>query len=317
MSAEKRLDRVYQSALCIPFNSSSRFIIMSDCHRGDASWADDFLRNQNLYFAAMTYYYQKGYTYIELGDGDELWENTQMSDIFNAHSDVFWLLSKFYRACRLFFIYGNHDIIKRNEKWVSRMNRVYNERKKKETPLFPDVHYYESLMLRHSASQNTVFLIHGHQADFLNDTLWKFARFLVRHFWRPLELLGIRDPTSAAKNHDKKEVMEKKLMQWSQDNKQILIAGHTHRSVFAKDLTQPYLNDGCCVHPRCITGIEIVNDEISLIKWSQKTRDDGTLYIGRDILAGPKRLSDYWQALSGKEKAGKAKGKAADAAKTE
>ena len=34
------------------------------------------------------------FTYIELGDGDELWENRSMKQIIEAHGDVFSLLSR-------------------------------------------------------------------------------------------------------------------------------------------------------------------------------------------------------------------------------
>ena len=71
---------------------------MSDCHRGNGSWGDNFLNNQNLFFAALYYYYENGYSYIELGDGEELWENRQITDIINAHSDAYWLMSMFYKS---------------------------------------------------------------------------------------------------------------------------------------------------------------------------------------------------------------------------
>jgi len=52
-------------------------------------------------------------------------------------------------------------------------------------------------------------------------------------------------------------------------------------------------NDGSCVHPRSITGIEIENGAISLIKWQIATNDDGVLHIVRIPLEGPRKLIDY------------------------
>lgn len=46
----------------------------------------------------LSHYYQSGFSYIELGAGDELWENWNMTQIIDVHSDVFWLLSRFYQA---------------------------------------------------------------------------------------------------------------------------------------------------------------------------------------------------------------------------
>ena len=60
----------------------------------------------------------------------------------------------------------------------------------------------------------------------------------------------------------------------------------------------PYFNDGSCVHPRCITAIEIIQDSIVLVKWSVKTKNDGTLFIGKDVLAGPRNLDYYFNRLS-------------------
>ena len=57
-----------------------------------------------------SYYYEQGYIYIELGDGDELWECRDLTQIIDIHSNVFWLMSKFYYEHRFFMLYGNHDL---------------------------------------------------------------------------------------------------------------------------------------------------------------------------------------------------------------
>ncbi|MEC8884572.1 MAG: serine/threonine protein phosphatase, partial [Bacteroidota bacterium] len=75
MSSTPRFDRAFANAPVIPFSDESKFILFSDCHRGDNSGADDFANNRNIYFHALKQYYQNGFTYCELGDGDELWEN--------------------------------------------------------------------------------------------------------------------------------------------------------------------------------------------------------------------------------------------------
>jgi UDP-2,3-diacylglucosamine pyrophosphatase LpxH len=295
MNALKRLSQVFESAEQIPFDDSSRIILMSDCHRGDGSWADDFSRNQNLYFAALNHYYNENYTYIEIGDGDELWKNKKLSDIVHNHSDAFWLLSKFFNERRLYLIYGNHDMVKKDNKFVkSNLYQYFDERKKRYIPLFENIIFHEGLVLRHKLSNNKILLIHGHQVDFLNDALWRLSRFLVRNLWRPLESFGVNDPTSTAKNYKKKEAVGKKLTEWVIKEKHMLIAGHTHRPMFPEVGEPPYFNDGSSVHPRCITGIEIIDGEIILVKWAVKTKNDGTMYIGREILAGPRKLKDYF-----------------------
>jgi UDP-2,3-diacylglucosamine pyrophosphatase LpxH len=294
MNTLKRISKVFESAKEIPFDDSSRIILMSDVHRGDGSWADDFSRNQNLYFAALTHYYHENYTYIEIGDGDELWKNKKLPDIIHVHSHVFWLLSKFFKERRLYFIFGNHDMVKRKDKFVrNNLYKYFDEREKKYIPLFENIKLHEGLILKHRETNQRIFLIHGHQVSFLDYDIWRLSRFLVRYLWRPLELFGVNDPTSTAKNYNKKDTVEKKLTEWVTENKLMLISGHTHRPMFPEVGTPPYFNDGSSVHPRCITGIEIADGSITLVKWHVKTKNDGTLFIGREILAGPRKLNQY------------------------
>jgi len=295
--ALERISEVFRMAKQVPFDDSSKIVIMSDCHRGDGSWADNFARNQNLFFTALMQYNYLNYTYIELGDGDDLWEEKDMSDSIEVYSNIFWLLSKFYKDNRLYFIFGNHDIVKgKNGLKESDFDRCFDVREKRCISLFPGIDFHEGLILKHTDTGNKIFLIHGHQGDFLNDTMWQLGRFLVRYLWKPLELLGINDPTSAAKNYQRRKRAEKKLIQWVLKEKQMLIAGHTHRPVIPEMGEPLYFNDGSCVHPRCITALEIIDGHILLVKWSYKTKFDGTVYVGRDILAGPRKLQDYFES---------------------
>jgi len=296
MNQLKRISKVFESAEEIPFDDSSRIILMSDVHRGDGGWADDFSKNQNLYFAALTHYYNEHYTYIEIGDGDELWKNRNLSDIKYVHSDVFWLLSKIFNKSRLHFIFGNHDMVKKDDKFIqSNFYQYFNEQEKKYIPLFENIKLHEGLVLRHKVTDQRILLIHGHQASFLDYEMWRISRFLVRYLWRPLESLGVNDPTSTAKNSNKKDAVEKKLIEWVTRENHMLIAGHTHRPMFPEVGEPLYFNDGSSVHPRCITGIEIADGKITLVKWNLKTKDDGTMFIGRDVVAGPRVLKDYYQ----------------------
>lgn len=292
MSTWKRLTSVFETAEVVPFHSESRIVLMSDCHRGDGSWSDNFLKNQNVFFAALSYYFNCGYTYIELGDGDELWENRNMSQIVDIHSDAFWLMSRFYQEGRFYMLYGNHDVVKKKVKFTSsKCSTYYCDYQKKNLNLFPNIRVHEGLILKNKEDGIALHLAHGHQGDLLNDTLWPLTRFMVRYLWHPLELLGVLDPTSAAKNYNMKGHTEKKLIKWVEKEHKILITGHTHRPVFPSIKEPPYFNDGSCVHPRCITAIEIENNCIMLVKWTTLTRGDRSLYIEREVLAGPTPLS--------------------------
>ncbi|MEW6651126.1 MAG: serine/threonine protein phosphatase, partial [Chloroflexota bacterium] len=72
MANHKLLTDVFQNAERIEFSNSDRLVFFSDVHRGNNSWADEFARNETIYLCALQYYYDHNYTYVEVGDGDEL-----------------------------------------------------------------------------------------------------------------------------------------------------------------------------------------------------------------------------------------------------
>lgn len=294
-SADKRLSNVYRDAKVVAFNAKSKFILMSDCHRGVGNTGDSYLDNQELVFSALEHYHQNGFTYIELGDGDELWENRNMKMIIAAHSDAFWLLSLYYRENRLHMLYGNHDMVKRRSSFERRhFKERFCDIRNARIPLFPEIECTEGLILENEENKNRIFLVHGHQGSLINDTLWHLGRFLVRYIWRPLELVGFNAPTGAGRPHKMREKIERGLAAFAEKSGHLLIAGHTHRPVFPSPGEGLYFNDGSCVHPRCITGIEIENNALTLIKWSVMVRRDQTLFAGRQVLEGPVAIDDYF-----------------------
>jgi len=295
MSSQTRISKAYQTARRVSFNDSSKFIIFSDCHRGDNSFADDFANNRNIYFHALRHYYKEGFTYCELGDGDELWENIEFKSILEAHKNVYDLLQLFHRNDRLYRLLGNHDMVYRNPKFVEKtLFQYFNKVTGKQEPLFPGIIFSEGLILTHEKTGQEIFMMHGHQADWMNYKGWKFNRFMVRALWRQLQIFGIGDPTSPAKNFKELIKVERRTKRWIIDNKNLFtITGHTHRPRFPEPGDIAYFNDGSCVHPRSITGLEIENGQISLIKWNISTTEDGTLQIIRILLEGPQNLIDY------------------------
>lgn len=295
MSSQKRFSRAYHKAKRIHFNNDSKIIIFSDCHRGDNSFADDFANNRNIYFHALKTYFNEGFMYFELGDGDELWENIEFSSIFEAHKNVFDLLKQFYEQNRLHRVVGNHDMIFKKDRYTEKYLFSYFDKiTNKDIPLFPGITITEGIVLEHEQTSQELFLCHGHQADFMNYVGWKFNRFLVRALWRQLQIFGIGDPTSPAKNYRELIKVEKRTRRWIIDNNHLVtITGHTHRPRFPEPHEIPLFNDGSCVHPRSITGLEIEKGAISLIKWHIETTEDGTLKIVKKLLEGPQQLQHY------------------------
>lgn len=295
MSSTKRIQKAFETALRLPFDDSSKIVLVSDCHRGDGDGADNFAKNHNLYSVALEHYDRKGFTYIELGDGDELWENRRFGLITGSCGYVFKRLMKLYSERRLYFLYGNHDIVKKSEKWVEENLRFYDDhRLNRRVPLFSGLKVHESIVLRHMPGGENILLLHGHQADFFNCELWRLSRFLVRYLWRPLQMVGVKDPTSASRNNSRKRSVEHHLMRWAEREKTMLIAGHTHRSMFPEPGETPYFNDGCCVYARHITALEITGGAIALVKWSVETDENGGLFVKRGVVVEPRPLFEYF-----------------------
>lgn len=293
MNYSRRLQKTFQNAPSLPLCASSRYVLFSDCHRGNGSANDNFLKNQHLYLAALKHYYEKGFTYIELGDGDELWENRSMGQIIDVHSGVFQLLSRFYAEERLYMLYGNHDMSKKNSRKAGACFEAYTcPSPEYGAPLFPGITFYGGLVLEDMEHKRDIYLAHGHQIDFFNSSLWRVSRFLVRYLWGPAELLGFRDPTSAAKNNKRKRKTEEKLTEWARREQHILITGHTHRPMIGT-ADAPYCNTGSCVHPHGITCIELKQRCMTLVKWTLDTRKDGSLFVARKVLADTICIDDY------------------------
>ncbi|MGB5556357.1 MAG: metallophosphoesterase [Flavobacteriaceae bacterium] len=300
MSSNFRLSRAYENAKVLSFDDTSKFILFSDCHRGDNSFADDFANNRNIYFHALKYYFNEGFSYCEIGDGDELWENLNFESIFEAHKNVYELLRLFHLKNRLHMLWGNHDMVYKDPAYVkAHLSSYFEPIENTDKELFEGITYHEGLILKHAETQQEIFLTHGHQADWWNYTFWRWSRFLVRVLWKPLQVWGIADPTSPAKNYKELIKVERRIKKWIlQNNLLLTVIGHTHRPRFPEPGDIPLFNDGSCVHPRSITGIEIENGKISLIKWQISTTDDGTLRVVRVLLEGPEKLSDYATAVN-------------------
>lgn len=288
------LDRIYNNSDRLKIDDSTKLVIMSDCHRGAGDNFDNFLKNKNIFLGALRHYYYRGFTYIELGDGDDFWEVKKYKDIIEEHISAFKLIKKFHQNNRFIMIYGNHDIVKSHPRVLKEyFSTYYDKFSNEEKELLTDLQVYESLILDYDGKE--IFLLHGHQVDFFNSNLWRLSRFLVRNVWRKLESIGIKDPTKAAKRYSVSESVEKKLQKWSIDNNKLLIAGHTHRPIMPNVGESLYFNDGSCIHPNGITCIEIENGNISLVKWEYNITKKRTINIKRTILGSPVPIKLYFQ----------------------
>jgi UDP-2,3-diacylglucosamine pyrophosphatase LpxH len=290
-----RLKQAYFLSDHMIFDDSSRLVFFSDCHRGDGSTTDSFLKNRDTYLSALDFYYSNGFTYIELGDGDELWKNNRFSMIIKSHIEAFLLLQKFYLDKRLYMIWGNHDIFKSCKAFVKNtLFQSYDSQTGNHKQLFQNIKIHEGLILEYKNTPHRIFAVHGHQGDILNDFLWPFSCLLIRRLWMFIKILQSRNRSNQIRNEERLQIIDSNMRQWSKSNNLMVIAGHTHNPYFPQPGQTPYFNDGCCVKTGYITCIEIQNGEISLVKWSRSVRSEGIQSFDREVLAGPEKISAYF-----------------------
>jgi hypothetical protein len=90
-----------------------------------------------------------------------------------------------------------------------------------------------------------------------------------------------------------KRKIERRMYNWLEAFETIMICGHTHFPHFALSGTLPYFNAGSCVIPGQLTGLEIENGRISLVKWTSAPHKPGDNDHGvrRELIAPPRHLA--------------------------
>ncbi len=284
---------------------AGRVVILSDQHKGARDGADDFTLCEPNYLAALDHYEKEGFSYICLGDSEELWENS-LAKVKKYNVATFEAEKKFMLKGRFYKVFGNHDLYWDNDPLASwELKKIYGQ----------DVPIYEGMMLQATINGALleIFCTHGHQGDAQSDGNW-FSKFFVAQIWAPFQAFLRINPNTAAYNTEKKTLHNEIMYEWSsRERSTVLITGHTHQPVFAsltqierlykelqfaqindekdnvlaleteirkreKEFTavsvdyqimQPsYFNSGCCCYvDGDITGIEIADGFIRLIKW--------------------------------------------------
>ena len=88
--------------------------------------------------------------------------------------------------------------------------------------------------VKHGGNQlGELFLVHGHQGTLDSDRFSRLSRILVRYLWRPFQRLTRIPSNTPATDWRLRHSHNIALYTWSaQQDKLILVAGHTHRPVF-------------------------------------------------------------------------------------
>ena len=108
-------------------------------------------------------------------------------------------------------------------------------------------------------------------------------------------MVGFHDPTSPAQNVKRRDKVEERLIEWVRESRTPLMVGHTHQARFPGPGKPPYFNTGSCVHPRCVTGMELSGGKIGLIKWSVEPDRMGRLFFKKRPLEGPRNLASFFR----------------------
>jgi UDP-2,3-diacylglucosamine pyrophosphatase LpxH len=233
-SIDKGLNDAYESIKENKVNcdfAKDKIIIFSDHHRGVRDGADDFLRCEKAYNAALGYYLEAGYTLIILGDAEDLWE-CRPGPVVKAYKESFSLEAEFLKRNRYYRIYGNHDDYWEKKGAIDKY--LMPGIAKQPTPV------YRGMVLFYVGNPLGIkmLLVHGHQGTFDSDLLGPISKLFVRHVWRNIQRLLKIKLTTPARDASLKSKHDMAMYNWAlnrcnNNDKLILIAGHTHLPVFA------------------------------------------------------------------------------------
>ena len=269
--------------IIVSFNSTfNNFIIFSDQHKGTKNFDDDFEKNELNFIAALQYYHQQSYSFINLGDAEELWKNTA-DKVIAAYSVALNAEANFQVANKYYRTYGNHDLQwKNNLDVLLHLKSIFQQ----------SLTVYEGIVLRTLNDEKMpvdIFCTHGHQGDKMSDNN-AFSTWVIAHIWAPVQRFLRLNINTPANDFTLRNKHNRLMYEWSSSRKNIvLITGHTHKPVFASGkytnapahqintavgntVTKPtYFNTGCCCfNDGDITGIEIAQGYFRLVKWKNK-----------------------------------------------
>jgi predicted phosphodiesterase len=290
-------ERPGKKGLVLNIDVHDKFIIFSDHHKGNKDHSDDFNNNEPNYLAALEYYLLNKFTYINLGDSEELWKYVP-EQVISKNIKALKLEARFQEQGRYHKAFGNHDVTWKDKLSVDKW--------------FKDIFtlplpIWEGLLLKTTINLQpiSIYLTHGHQGDKMSDNN-SFSTWMVAHVWRPVQRyleINVNTPAKDYLLRDKHNIL---MYEWSSHKENLLlITGHTHKPVFAsgrysdhesnkigilsKDekpkLKPSYFNSGCCCYnDGDITGIEVADGKISLIKWHLENNTSARVVLEEALL---------------------------------
>jgi hypothetical protein len=148
--------------------------------------------------------------------------------VFAQHGEVIDLEAAFGPR-RYYRLWGNHD-----DTWITK--KLVDRHLRPRLPIEASVGEALRLTVRRGdADLGTIIVLHGHQGTFESDTLAWLARPVLRHVYRPIMQnffgVGRQSPSADARLRG---AHDREMYAWAAAQQDlILIAGHTHRPVWA------------------------------------------------------------------------------------
>lgn len=219
---KQRFDEFYNGTEKItelPQDSTTKYALFSDLHLGDGSKkADCFVDNEETMNTALKHYKNNDYSLIFLGDVEDLWI-FDLDRIKTRYDEKIYSPIRSFRDKKVYRILGNHD-----SAWKFSSDPLLNNGEM--------IHKsQEAIKLG-----NDIFLLHGHQGDYMCDQQAFFNKFFVHYFGRDFNIIGKTffnyENRSATKSQIPRN-REKLYYDWAKSKKVILICGHTHNAIFA------------------------------------------------------------------------------------
>lgn len=300
-------DKPGTKGIVLPFQKEAgKIIIFSDQHKGARNGADDFMLAEPNYLAALDYYYRNDFCLICLGDSEELWENS-LSKVREHNLSNFEAEKKFVQKNSFVKVIGNHDLYWGNDPFAYwQLKKIYGEEVKvyeavilattigeKQLHIFcthghqgdaqsdgnwfskffvariwaplqawlrinPNTPAYNNekktlhneIMYEWASKQQDTLLITGHTHQPVFESLTQIERL-----YRKLQV------AQSEKNKTVIDELEAAI--------RLIEKGFTAIAIDYLTMRPAYFNTGCCCFSDGdITGIEIENGCIRLIKWA-------------------------------------------------
>ncbi len=289
-------------------DTDARFIIFSDQHKGAKNGSDDFMLAEPNYMAALNYYLEQGFHFISLGDEEELWENT-IWPVKASNKESIALQNKFHQEKLYTKVFGNHDIFWNNDPFAGLyLMSMYDKSIKtyeavllkikmnnEELPVFlthghqgdgqSDGNAFSAWFVGRIWAPLQTYLNLNPNIPAANNEL-KTAHNLFMYEWskqdnNPVLITGhTHQPVFASLTHLERLYKQLDKARANNDaaatealNKEIVFRQNEYDFVVGNYATAKpyYFNSGCCCYvDGDITGIEIADATVRLIKWSKK-----------------------------------------------